>query len=189
MLEGQPACLRQMRKPELSLLLGLTDLRKVSPGLLWLLPSRCTPLLSGNPAGLEAEQPCAQPKSSVRDFLRAPLLLESKLSLIPNHACYAHGDPTVARLAQRRQHLEGSQMQTYSWPARPNQPSPPPGHCVHQCPSCQARWLDCLFLSKSVFRQSPSGYSETECYQPGNRQLLFFFPFPPSESDLFRLSS
>lgn len=27
----------------------------------------------------------------------------------------------------------------------PGRTSPPhPGHCVHQCPSCQARWLDCL---------------------------------------------
>lgn len=70
MLEGQPACLRQMRKTELSLPLELSDLGGLSP--------RASPVASaqlrglplpraGSPADLEAEQkPCAKPSPPSR---------------------------------------------------------------------------------------------------------------------------
>ena len=76
MLEGQPACLRQMRKTELSLLLKLTYLggrstRESSVAS----PQPCVlPLLrAGNPAGLEAERkPCSSPSPPLGDSESAP---------------------------------------------------------------------------------------------------------------------
>lgn len=84
MLEGQPACLRQMRKTELSLLLKLSDLGGSSPRASSVASAqpRGLPLLRvGSPADLEAEQkPCANPSPPSRDLESAVFRLLSASS-------------------------------------------------------------------------------------------------------------
>lgn len=85
MLEQQPACLRQMRKTELSLPLKLSDLGGSSPRASSVASAqlRGLPLLrAGNPADLEAEQkPCANASPPSRDLESAMFRLLSVSSL------------------------------------------------------------------------------------------------------------